>query len=186
MYWLLQKSYKYFGMCSEIVTIYDTLNTLYSNVWEGIWKYVQMHLEKGGSLLLGSVYNLFFFTFWYFKIEVILIIYIYGLPWWLSVKESTCNAGDADSIPGSGRSPGGGLGNPLQYSCLGNPMGRGAWWATIHGVRRMYIGQYQQQMFVKARALELETGSVWYKERWPFHYSGLPIVTGSPKINYLL
>ena len=44
------------------------------------------------------------------------------------------NSGDAGSIPGSGRSPGEGNGNPLQYSCLGNPMDRGAWWATVHGV----------------------------------------------------
>ena len=41
---------------------------------------------------------------------------------------------DAGVIPGSGRSPGGGQGNPLQYSCLENPMNRGAWWATVHGV----------------------------------------------------
>ena len=47
-----------------------------------------------------------------------------------------------------------------QDSCLENPMDRGAWWATLHGVRRIYIGRYQQQMFVKAGALELETGSV--------------------------
>ena len=60
-----------------------------------------------------------------------------GLPWWLSSKESACNTGDtedADLIPGSERFPGGGNGNPLQYSCLGNPMDRGAWWATVHGV----------------------------------------------------
>ena len=44
------------------------------------------------------------------------------------------NAGDTDSIPGSGRSPGGGNGNPVQYSCLENPMDLGAWWATVHGV----------------------------------------------------
>ena len=44
------------------------------------------------------------------------------LPWWLSGKESACNAGDSSSIPGLGRSPGGGKGNPLQYSCLENPM----------------------------------------------------------------
>ena len=54
--------------------------------------------------------------------------------WWLSGKESACQAGDARLIPGSGRSPGGGNGNPLQYSCPGNPMDRGAWWATIRGV----------------------------------------------------
>ena len=49
-------------------------------------------------------------------------------------KESACNVGDMGSIPRSGRSPGEGHGNPLQYSCLENPMDRGAWWATVHGV----------------------------------------------------
>ena len=50
------------------------------------------------------------------------------------VKNPPANAGDAGLVPGSGRSPGEGNGNPLQYSCLENPMGRGAWWATAHGV----------------------------------------------------
>ena len=50
------------------------------------------------------------------------------------VEELPANAVDAGSIPRSGRSPGGGNGNPLQYSCLGNPKDRGAWWATVHGV----------------------------------------------------
>ena len=50
------------------------------------------------------------------------------------VKNPPANAGDAGSIPGSGRSPGGGNGNPLQYSCLGNPTDRGAWWAIARGV----------------------------------------------------
>ena len=50
------------------------------------------------------------------------------------VKASACNARDLGSIPGSGSSPGEGNGNPLQYSCLENPMDRGAWWATVHGV----------------------------------------------------
>ena len=59
-----------------------------------------------------------------------------GLPRWLSGKESACNAGDAHSVPGLGRPPGEGNGNPLQYSCLGNPMDRGAWWATVHGVKK--------------------------------------------------
>ena len=55
------------------------------------------------------------------------------------VKSLPANAGDrrdAGSIPGSGRSPGGGYGNPLQYSCLDNPMDRGAWWAMVHGVSK--------------------------------------------------
>ena len=59
-----------------------------------------------------------------------------GLPWWLSSKESTCNAGDSDSIPGLDTSPGEGNDNPLQYSCLGNPMDRGLWQATVHGVTK--------------------------------------------------
>ena len=49
-------------------------------------------------------------------------------------KESACNVGDLGSIPGLGRSFGGGHGNRLQYSCLENPMDGGAWWATVHGV----------------------------------------------------
>ena len=49
-------------------------------------------------------------------------------------KASACNVGDLGSIPGSGRSPGEGNGTPLQYSCLENPMDRGAWQVTVHGV----------------------------------------------------
>ena len=59
-----------------------------------------------------------------------------GLPWGLSGKESVFNAGDTGLIPGSGRSPGEGNGYALQYSCLGNHMYRGAWWATVHGVAK--------------------------------------------------
>ena len=51
-------------------------------------------------------------------------------------KESACNAGDLGSIPGSERCLGEGNGKPLQYSCLKNPMDRGAWWATVHGVAK--------------------------------------------------
>ena len=58
------------------------------------------------------------------------------LPQWLSSKESTCNAEDLGLIPGLGRSPGGGRGNPLQYSCLENPMDRGAWHAAVHVVAK--------------------------------------------------
>ena len=58
------------------------------------------------------------------------------LPWWLDGKESACNAGDLGLIPGSGKSPGGENGNPLQYSCLENPMDRGARQATVQGVTR--------------------------------------------------
>ena len=62
-----------------------------------------------------------------------------GFPGGSMVKISPANAGDirdAGLIHGSGRSPGGGHGNPLQYSCLKNPMDRGAWWATVHEVTK--------------------------------------------------
>ena len=62
-----------------------------------------------------------------------------GLACWLSGEESACNAGDTGEvplIPGLGRCPGGGHGNPLQYSCLESPMDRGAWRATVHGATK--------------------------------------------------
>ena len=82
-----------------------------------------------------------------------------GLPGDSVVKNPPANPrakGDTDSIPGSGRSPAGENGNPLQHSCLGNPRDRGAWWATFHGSQRVrhnweiehahtvYDGKYDQ------------------------------------------
>ena len=55
-----------------------------------------------------------------------------GFPQWLSGKGSACNAGDTGLIPNLGRSPGGENGNPLENSCLKNPIDRGAWQATVH------------------------------------------------------
>ena len=55
------------------------------------------------------------------------------------VKNPPANVGDVGLLPGPVRSPGGGNGNPLQYSCLVNPMDRGAWWATVHGVAKSQI-----------------------------------------------
>ena len=63
---------------------------------------------------------------------------VMGFPGGLEVKAPVCNAGDLGSIPGSGRFPGEGNGNPLQYSCLENPMDRGTWWATVHGVAKSW------------------------------------------------
>ena len=69
--------------------------------------------------------------FIYFQIQ-----YLWGFPGGSDGKDSAHNTGGSGLIPGSGRSPGGGNGKPLQYSCLGNPMDREAWWATIHGVAK--------------------------------------------------
>ena len=61
---------------------------------------------------------------------------LFTFTWDLDGKESACSSGDMGLIPRSGRSPGERNGNPLQYSCLENSMGRGAWWAIILGVRK--------------------------------------------------
>ena len=60
-----------------------------------------------------------------------------SFPGGSAVKKTPTNVRHTSSIPGSGRSPGEGDGNSLQYSCLGNPMDRGAWRATVHGVTRV-------------------------------------------------
>ena len=69
------------------------------------------------------------------KIWVLMATFL-GFPGGSDGKEFTCNEGDLGSIRGLGRSPGGGHGNPLQYSCLENPMDRGAWQAAVHGVAK--------------------------------------------------
>ena len=61
-----------------------------------------------------------------------------GFPGGSAGKELACNVGDLGSIPGLGSSPGEEKGNPLQYSCLENPMDRGAWWAAVHGVAKSW------------------------------------------------
>ena len=79
-------------------------------------------------------------------------MYIYqGVPCDSDSKESACNAGDSGSIPGSGRSPGEGNGNPLQYSFLVNSMDRGAWRATVHGVAKSQtrLSDSHTQIFTK-------------------------------------
>ena len=62
-----------------------------------------------------------------------------GFPGGSDGKESACNAGNLGSIPGSGRSRGEGNGNPLQYSCLENPMDRGAWQAAVYEVAKSWL-----------------------------------------------
>ena len=84
-----------------------------------------------------------------------------GFPGWFSHKESTCNAGtagDVSLIPGLGRSPGGGHGNPLQYSCLENPMDQGAWRATVHRVSKSWTRLKQLSTHTQWRLLMMSWG----------------------------
>ena len=78
-----------------------------------------------------------------------------GFPGGSDSKESAYNAGDQGSIPGLGRSPGGHYGNPLQYSCLENPMDKGAWPATVHGVTK---SDMTEQLSMSIRAREITGG----------------------------
>ena len=80
--------------------------------------------------------------------------------------ESACRAGvpgDLGSIPGSGRSPGGGHGNALQYSCLENPMDRGSWWAIVHRVTksRTQLKQLSTHMHVCSYSLDMYDEIIW-------------------------
>ena len=66
-----------------------------------------------------------------------MLFHALGFPGGSVVKNPPASAGDEGSIPGSGKSPGEGNGNPLRYSCLGNPMDRGTWWTTVHRVTKV-------------------------------------------------
>ena len=72
------------------------------------------------------------------------------------VKHLPSNAGDTGSIPGMGRSPGGGHGNPLQYSCQDNPMDREAWWAVLRGVTEPYTTEHARTSKLFETRLEVE------------------------------
>ena len=86
-----------------------------------------------------------------------------GFPGGSDGKESIRNAGDQDSIPGSGRSLAEGNGNPFQYSCLENSMDRGAWWATVHGVTESDTTEGLTLYFLIPYSFRvaLLTGKVW-------------------------
>ena len=97
-----------------------------------------------------------------------------GLPQWLSGKESACKAGDAGdmgSLPELRRSPGGGYGNPLQYSCLGNPMDRGAWWATVYTASKSHTRLKQLSTHTDLNAIYLASSKEIFskirKNVWP-------------------
>ena len=79
-----------------------------------------------------------------------------GFPSGSNDKESVCNARDQSSIPGSGRSPGGGNDNPCQYSCLENSMDRGAWQATVHGITKTQAQLNDKHFLARRKNMEAE------------------------------
>ena len=90
-----------------------------------------------------------------------LLILVQGFPGGSEVKASACNAGDLGLIPGWGRSPGEGNGNPLQYSCLENPMDGGAWWATVHRVAKSWTRLSDFTYLILVHHIWLNTQHPW-------------------------
>ena len=89
--------------------------------------------NRNGTWAVLASHETLLWSLWWLRDEPLrqdgcLSLFRLGLPWWLSSKELTCNAGDLCSVPTLGQSPAEGNGNPVQYSWLGNFMGRGAWW----------------------------------------------------------
>ena len=103
---------------------------MYSSVITYIHIIVQQ-FSRISSCKTGTLYP------WRDNSHLSLLLLFFRLPWFLSGKESACNAGDVSLIPRSGRSPREGNGEALQYSCLESPMDRGAWQATVHVVPRV-------------------------------------------------
>ena len=107
--------------------------------WKGLgmfrFKKINFTLTKNLEIITRVIYNL------------------WGTLGGLDGKESACRAGDLDLIPGLGRSPGEGNGNPLQYSCLENPMDREAWTAKVHGVDKELDSAVKSQSLAKAPTL---------------------------------
>ena len=114
-------------------------------------QYFSSFASMRAVLLLCSLpFSLLFhleFKLFYFQLSQLLNL---DFPGSSNGKESACNAGDPVSIPGWGRSPGGN-GNPLQYSCLENPLERGAWWATVPRVAQSQTYLKQLSMYAKRK-----------------------------------
>ena len=113
-------------MCLDIELFWLFLLGSSTDAW--IWQF--MSFMNSGKFLAVISWNIF-------QAILQVLVLCWASQVVLVVKNPPANAGDVrdmGSIPGSGRSPGGGHGNPLQYSCLENPMARGAWWAAVYGV----------------------------------------------------
>ena len=120
--------------------ITDSVDMKLGKLWDGEGQGSLVHCTHGGTkswtwLNNNKIVNGYWIIFTANPIMQTAISPL-GFPGGSKSKESAYNAGDLKSTPGSGRSPGGGHGNPLQNSCLENPMDRGAWQATVYGVAK--------------------------------------------------
>ena len=114
--------------------------------------------EVGGRVQLSCCYT-------NSKLDIKVLWSIHASQVALVVKNLPANAGDirdVDSIPGSGRSPGGGHGNPLQYCCLKNSMDREAWWATVHGDAKHWIRRKLLSSHMVNSPVLKRSRTVWY------------------------
>ena len=112
----------------------------------------------------------------------------WSFPGGSEVKVSACNVGDLGSIPGLGRSPGEGNGNPLQYSCLENPMDRGAWWAIVHGVAKSWtrLSDFTFTLTIQSfvgKEMSLLFNTLWFHKPLFILNSGLFLIAVSGSYN---
>ena len=148
VYYLFQHQVPQFCFCVFLSSAFFFV--LFAWLFATAWK---LTLLACCSLGVCPIFIPSFFWPFGFRIQVNQVywscMYVwYGLPWWLTGKESTAKAVDAGSIPGSGRSPGEGNCNPFQFSCLGNPTDRGDWWAAVHGVTKTRHDLATKQQYV--------------------------------------
>ena len=150
----------FFSQRDHIINTHSASPALFSH--EMSWRTSSVNANRSISFLLTTAKNPVLSDAVYIQY---ILQYISVALYWASqvalvVKNPPANAGDireAGLIPGSGRSPGGGHGNPLQDSCLENPVERGAWQATVHGIAKSWTQFKQLSMYVVLYCLDLSS-----------------------------
>ena len=117
--------------------LYSTGSSAWCSVMTqgGRMRWVGRRLKREGIYVYVCICVYIYIYTYLYSIQLILFPLVSQVK---NLPANTGDAGDEGSIPGSGKSPGGGNGNPLQYSCLENLMVRGTWWATVHGVAKSW------------------------------------------------